>query len=186
MKICEEKYIKMRSLIHNTSKIEENIFSILEDIALDVVNGRTDAMGSIIVFGNFLQSRDRTENLIQMKPKKNPINSLIMVGSEESILTIKKFSRHPYDGAIVIDITGQIIGAGIYLVVDHPTIDLPEDCGTRHKAAASFSLQNNVYSVLTLSGETNSVRIWKSGKEVINKKHIRNHGDSYEQYSFKF
>jgi hypothetical protein len=33
-------------------------------------------------------------------------------------------------------------------------------------AAASFSLQNSVTSVLTLSEETNIVRIWKSGKIV--------------------
>lgn len=144
-----------------TEVIEENIFSALVKVARDVTMDKTSAMGAIVVFGDFYKD---CSVLIQMKPKKNPIENPVEVGSESGIKIIKKYSRSPYDGAVVIDKTGKIISAGIYLVVRDPTIDIPDGCGTRHKAAASFSLHNETISVLTLSEETNTVRLWRNGK----------------------
>lgn len=159
----------------NYEKVENCIFDILKSIATDIAEVRSTMMGAIVVLSDFSKSHRHVEGLVQMKPKKNPIETLITVDTEEGAETIINYSRAPYDGAIVVDRTGQIIGAGVYLVVDHPDLDLPEGCGTRHKAAASFSLRNDVISVLTLSEETNTIRLWKDGspKEILEVKSSR-------------
>lgn len=174
MKICEKNHNNMVpsvdfslqfSLVVDNEKIEKHIFEILKDVAYCIGNSTKDKMGAIVVFGDFSQSRQCTEGLVQMKPKKNPIKSLIMIDADEGAEVIETFSRYPYDGAIIVDMSGQIIGAGVYLMVNHPSIDIPDGCGTRHKSAASFSLHNDVISVLTLSEETNTIRLWRDGKE---------------------
>jgi DNA integrity scanning protein DisA with diadenylate cyclase activity len=137
-------------LATDNEKVEELIFNILKNIAS---KAKDRSLGAIVVFGDFSQSRQCVEGLVQMKPKTNPITSLIMIDTEEGAEVIETFSRYPYDGAI------------IDLMVDHPTLDIPDGCGTRHKAAASFSLHNDVISVLTLSEETNTIRLWRDGKE---------------------
>jgi len=153
MTTCEKKY----------RKIERNIFDILRIIASRVAAGSAQKMGAIVVFGDFKSCH--TKGLVQMKPKQNPITSPIMIDTSEGAEAIEIFSRHPYDGAIVVNGDGEIIAAGIYLIVEHPNIDIPDGCGTRHKSAASFSLHNYVNSVLTLSEESNIVRLWRDGTE---------------------
>ena len=143
---------------------EEHIFGVLNDISRDISDGSATSMGAIVVLGDFSQSKEPVAGLVQMKPKENPIQTFMLVNSEDGIDAITKYSQQPYDGAIVVDRTGQIIGAGVYLVVDYPTISIPDGCGTRHKAAASFSLRDDVVAVLTLSEETNTIRVWKDGK----------------------
>ena len=144
-------------------EVESSILNTLRELASDVANKKCTGIGAIVVLGDFIQGY-LAEGLVQMKPKQNPIKSLIKIDEKEGVDTVRIFSSSPYDGAIVVNKTGQIIGAGLYLVVDHPEIEIPDDCGTRHKAAASFSLRDGIISVLTLSEETNSVRIWKNGE----------------------
>jgi DNA integrity scanning protein DisA with diadenylate cyclase activity len=118
-------------LATDNEKIEKHIFNILEDIA-NSVDSSTRKVGAIVVFGDFSQSRQCIEGLVQMKPKQNPITSLIMIDTDEGAETVETFSRYPHDGAIVVDKTGQ---------------------------------NNDVISVLTLSEETNTIRLWRDGKE---------------------
>ena len=151
-------------------KVEKYIFNILKNIAIDIVKGTSIKFGSIIVLGNLLKSYQNTNGFIQMKPKKNPIKSVVMIDTEDGANIIKTFSKPPYDGAIIVDKNGQILSVGMYLVIDRPDLSIPDECGTRHKAAASFSLRNDVISVLTLSEETNTIRIWKDG---ISKKTLK-------------
>ena len=148
----------------NCEHVESSIFSWLQIVAAQVAKGDVGPLGAIIVLGDFDKFGPRIDGMVQMKPKQNPIESFLLIDTEDSDRYIKKFSQAPYDGAIVVNKTGQIIGAGIYLVIEDPTLDIPDDCGTRHKAAASFSLRNDVKSVLTISEETNIVRIWKDGQ----------------------
>ena len=159
----------------NHEKVEKCIFNILKEIAASVAGGKTTKMGAIIVLGDFSKSHQNVEGLVQMKPQKNPIESLIMIDTREGSSTVATFSVPPYDGAVIVDKTGQVIGAGMYLVVDHPELDLPEDCGARHKAAASFSFREDIISVLTLSEETNTIRVWENGspKEILKVKSSR-------------
>jgi len=152
------------SLAKNNEKIEKCIFELLQQLARDVAKGTIEELGVLIILGDFEKYGVVAEGMVQMKPKQNPIESLKMLDTSHGAAYIKEYSMSPYDGAIIVDRTGQIIGAGVYLIVSDPTLDIPEDCGTRHKAAASFSRRKDVISALTLSEETNTVRIWQNGK----------------------
>lgn len=151
------------SFAKNDEKFERTIFELLKGLAKSVAADIEAPLGALVVLGDF-EKDPRVDGMVQMKPKQNPIESLKMVDTEAGRHCIIEYSRPPHDGAIVVDRSGQIIGAGVYLVVDSPMLDTPEDCGTRHKAAASFSLRKDVIGVLTLSEETNTVRVWKDGK----------------------
>lgn len=152
------------SLNKGSEHVEQGIFDCLTGIATNVETGECKPLGALIVLGDFEKFGPQVSGMVQMKPKQNPVESLIMINSEDSVHYIMEYSVSPYDGAIVINSSGQILGAGVYLVVDNPLLETPDDCGTRHKAAASFSERNDVISVLTLSEETNTVRLWKQGK----------------------
>lgn len=152
------------NLAKNNEKIERCIFESLRDVAKSVAEGKSTKLGALIVLGDFEKFGPRTKGMVQMKPKQNPVESLIMLENENGPSIIREFSGTGFDGAMIVDKTGQIIGAGVYLVIDQPMLETPEDCGTRHKAAASFSKRADVISVLTLSEETNTVRIWQDGK----------------------
>jgi len=148
--------------------IEEYIFNTLSNISFDVANCKESAIGAIVVFGFF---NAYVNGMVQMKPKENPVDHIITVNCNEFRDALLMYSKNPYDGAIIINDQGQIIGAGVYLIVDDPLIDIPDGCGTRHKSAASFSLRDDVISVLTLSEETNILRVWKNGKQTKEKKY---------------
>ena len=152
------------SLDKSSEHVESSIFEWLKLIAQEVVDEKLSPLGALIVLGDFEKNNAKIEGMVQMKPKQNPIESYVVIDSDYSRDLIVEYSVAPFDGAIVVNRSGQIIGAGIYLVVDNPMLDMPDDCGTRHKSAASFSERNDVISVLTLSEETNTVRIWKDGK----------------------
>lgn len=152
------------SLAKNNERVERCIFESLQEIAKEIASGTQKSLGAIIVLGDFEKFGPKIDGMVQMKPKQNPVETLKIFDPTHGPDYIKEFSCSPFDGAMVVDKTGQVIGAGVYLVVSDPTLDTPEDCGTRHKAAASFSRREDVISVLTLSEETNTVRIWQRGK----------------------
>ena len=151
-------------LAKNNEKIERCIFESLQEIAHAVCEGKASKLGALIVIGDFEKFGPQIKGMVQMKPKQNPVEKLMMLDEEHGPSIIRDLSGTGFDGAVVVDRTGQVIGAGIYLVIDDPMLDTPEDCGTRHKAAASFSKREDVISVLTLSEETNTVRVWQAGK----------------------
>lgn len=148
---------------NNGQFVEEFIYKWLLNLADKILKNDIKPFGCLIVLGNY--SDGSGEGMFQLKPKTNPIKSLLMINSKDGAKYIKEFSQAPYDGAIIVNKDGQILSAGMYLNISE-CLDIPDGCGTRHMAAASFSLQKNVTSVLTLSEETNTVRIWKLGKIV--------------------
>ena len=152
------------NLAKNNEKVEKKIFKLLCGIAEKIVGQSQEPIGTIIVLGDFEKYGPVISGVVQMKPKQNPIDTFKIVDTEHGAQLIKEYSQSPYDGAMILDKTGQILGVGVYLIIEHPTLDIPDDCGTRHKAAASFSMRSDVISVFTLSEETNIVRIWKEGK----------------------
>ena len=79
---------------------------------------------------------------------------------------VSKIFESGLDGAIIINHSGQILGTGVYLIVDKPTLDIPDGTGTRHISAASFSTRDDVIAVFTLSEESATVRMWKKGAFV--------------------
>jgi len=148
---------------NNGQHVEEMIFKWLFNLRDKAVKEGLSSFGSLIVLGDYTSGIG--EEMYQLKPKQNPIKSLMMINSKDGAKFINEFSQAPYDGAIIVNKDGQILSAGVYLKIQEIP-DMPDGCGTRHMAAASFSLQRNVTSVLTLSEETSIVRVWKSGKVV--------------------
>ena len=96
----------------------------------------------------------------------NPIQRFVSFGYNNFNEDITSLILENNDGAIIVDKSGQILGARVYLTVDNPSLDVPEGCGTRHITAASFSQRKDVLSVTTLSEESLAVRRWKDGSFI--------------------
>lgn len=155
-------------LAKSSQRTEESILNALKKVAEEVYRGIRSGVGILIVLGDFEKYGPRVNGMVQMKPKQNPIDTLLHINDESAFELLTQYSNSANDGAIIVDKSGQLLGAGVYLIVEHPSLEIPEDCGTRHKAAASFSLREDIIAVFTLSEETNIIRLWKDGslKEV--------------------
>ena len=143
-------------------KIEKRIFSLLKVISKQTSKLKNKKVGCLVVFGNF----DTAENHVvsgMRQITKNPIQKYINISSPSSEKEITSLFKENLDGAIIINKNGQILGANIYLIVENPTLDIPDGSGTRHISAASFSTKDEIRAVFTLSEETSVVRIWKNG-----------------------
>lgn len=141
--------------------IESKIFGILKKIATKIFLERKN-LGCLIVLGNF----DNNDNHIVSGMRQigiNPIQKFISFSYSNFETEIVKLIEENNDGAIVVNRSGQILGAKIYLTVENPSLDVPDGCGTRHITAASFSKRQDVLSVFTLSEETLVVRKWRNG-----------------------
>lgn len=143
-------------------KVEKRIFSYLCEIS-DKFYKEGKTSGALIVLGCF-DSDSNVFGMRQLGNKKLEKYVNVVFGQFESD-TIKMFESGD-DGAIIINQNGQVLGNEIYLMVDNPSLDIPEGAGTRHISAASFSTREDVLSTFTLSEETLAVRMWKDGQFV--------------------
>ena len=150
----------------NQAKLLENgnetIFSTMKSIS-DQGHSASKRAGLLLVFGIFDIEDGIVSGVAQMG--SNPIVNYTSIFDDdfESFL-IDKMSKE--DGAILINRTGQIIGGRVYLEVMHPDIAQEDEHGTRHRAAASFSMRKDVISIFTLSEQTLKLRRWAGGKVV--------------------
>ena len=147
---------------HN--KVEKKIFTQMCRVSKQCFNLKLNR-GLIIVLGIF----DNNENHIVQGMRQigiNPIQKYLNFSNTNFEQEIAKLLDLNYDGAYIINRTGQVLGAKIYLSVDKPSLEVPDGCGTRHITAASFSTRKNVLAVFTLSEETLIVRTWKEGNFV--------------------
>lgn len=143
-------------------KVEKKIFSYLCEISKKFYKSEKK-IGALIVLGCFdLESHIHGMRQLGSKKLEKYIN--IAFGQFEA--DILKILESGDDGAIIINQNGQILGTEIYLMVDNPSLDIPEGTGTRHISAASFSTRDDILSVFTLSEETLAVRMWKDGQFV--------------------
>lgn len=152
------------SLSKEFLKIEKKIFEILKKVSIKCYTEENN-IGTIIVYGTF----DGNENHIIKGMRQigiNPIQKFVSFGYNNFAEDITKLILENNDGAIIVDKSGQILGARVYLTVDNPSLDVPEGCGTRHITAASFSQRKDVLSVITLSEENLAVRKWKDGSFI--------------------
>jgi len=143
-------------------KIEKRIFSLLKNISKQTYKLKTKRVGCLVVLGNF----DTAENHVvsgMRQITKNPIQKYINISTSSFEKEITSLFKEGLDGAIIINKNGQILGASIYLIVDNPSLDIPDGSGTRHISAASFSTKDGIRAVFTLSEETSIVRVWKNG-----------------------
>lgn len=137
-------------------RVEKKVFSVLCGIS-EELHLKEKFVGAIIVLGIF---KSQVAGMRQLGSNKLEKYVNVLGTHEEDFL---KMINSGDDGAIVISDSGQILGAGIYLTVDDPTLDIPEGAGTRHISAASFSTREEILAAFTLSEETLIVRKWKDG-----------------------
>jgi DNA integrity scanning protein DisA with diadenylate cyclase activity len=152
------------SLSKEYLKIEKRIFEALKKVSIKCYTEENN-IGTIIVYGAF----DTNENHVVKGMRQigiNPIQKFVSFGYNNFTEDITNLILENNDGAIIVDKSGQILGARVYLTVDNPSLDVPEGCGTRHITAASFSQRKDVLSVLTLSEENLAVRKWKDGSFI--------------------
>jgi DNA integrity scanning protein DisA with diadenylate cyclase activity len=143
------------------AKVEEKIFKLLCSISdKNAISG--NYIGTICVVGSFDNYKN---NLVpgMRQIGKNRVDTYLNVINDECESDIAERISKGHDGAIIINKNGQILGIGIYLIVEHPTLEVPEGSGARHIAAASFSMREDVQIVYIISEESNVVRSWKNG-----------------------
>ena len=145
-------------------KVEKKIFSYVCEISDDCFD-KNLKRGVIAVVGRFDSSKEYIISGMR-QIGKNPIQKYLNYSIVSHKKEITSMMRENMDGAFVINRNGQLLGAGIYLTVDNPSFEIPDGSGTRHITAASFSARDDVQSIVTLSEETNTVRIWKDGAFV--------------------
>jgi DNA integrity scanning protein DisA with diadenylate cyclase activity len=142
-------------------KVEKKVFNILCEISKENKDKNTK-LGILVVFGVFDTSKEYIVSGMR-QIGINPIQKYIDISSSSFKDDVSELFRDGADGAIVINRNGQIIGSKVYLIVDNPSLEVPDGCGTRHISAASFSEREDVIAVFTLSEETSVVRTWKDG-----------------------
>jgi len=121
--------------------------------------------GLLIALGDYFQGVPAARQL-----GKNPLQDrLITVFQDDFQETLEDLmipDSTYHDGAILIDRTGQVLGASVYLQVEHPDIDIDEGCSTRHLAACSYSKRPETIRTYTVSEETGKVRIYINGERT--------------------
>jgi DNA integrity scanning protein DisA with diadenylate cyclase activity len=142
-------------------KVEKKVFNILCEISKEDKKKNTK-LGILVVFGVFDTSKEYVVSGMR-QIGINPIQKYIDISSPSFKDDVSGLFRDGSDGAIIINRNGQIIGSKVYLIVDNPSLEVPDGCGTRHISAASFSERDDVIAVFTLSEETSVVRTWKDG-----------------------
>ena len=142
-------------------KIEKKIFDTLTEISKKSFFEKK-GIGCLIVLGNFyLNDNHVIKGMRQIGV--NPVQKFMSFGYSNFDNEVVKLLSQNYDGAFIVNINGQLLGARVYLSVDHPSLEVPEGSGTRHITAASFSKNKDIICVFTLSEESFTVRKWKDG-----------------------
>ena len=150
-------------LAQRNKKLQDKVFSFLQAISIE--DARTlqrgeKHRGALIVLGEFVRYDYKIPKMRQFK--SNPIEGAAIFLSDKGAKDKLVDLLHE-DGAILIDATGQILAARVYLHVDNATIPVDEECSTRHLTAASFSQNQHIVACFTLSEETGKVRHYTNG-----------------------
>jgi DNA integrity scanning protein DisA with diadenylate cyclase activity len=142
-------------------KIEKKIYTYLCEISKKCFISKTK-IGKLIVYGSFCSSETHVVDGMR-RLSNDQIQKYLNIAFPQFKEDVLKLMEEDMDGAMIINQDGQILGSRIYLVVDDPSLDIPEGTGTRHISAASFSVRKDVLATFTLSEETSVVRMWKDG-----------------------
>lgn len=159
-------FTSMLNLSKKDEDLEEHIFQILKKISDKTYEEKT-RKGLLIVLVDLYTTDGKLLGVRQVGD--NPLGGKTLYAYSDKFEDVLYNRFADYDGALIINrITGQLIAAKIFLVVNHPEIEIENDCATRHIAAASMSKQPNVLSCFTLSEETSKVRMYKQGLQKDN------------------
>lgn len=126
--------------------------------------------GLLIILGVFRpdgrrSSKCRVQGMRQLG--KNPLRERFLRADSPEFAELLYLGEGVFgDGAVVVDAGGQVLGSGAYLVVDHPEATVPDEGGSRHLAAASASMREDIHAAVTISEETGRVRLFAAGKVV--------------------
>jgi len=142
-------------------RAEKRIFNLMCALSKKLFETQT-RIGLLIVLGTFDRYPDYSVPGMRQLGK-NTIQKYINIAFGQFEIETEKLFETGEDGAIIINHNGQVIGTGIYLTVENPSLDIPEGAGTRHISAASFSTRDDVIATFTLSEENLTVRMWKDG-----------------------
>ena len=160
-KITSADFSFQFSAAREHQKVEKKVFKILCEISRESIK-TNKKLGILVVFGVFDTAKDYVVSGMR-QIGINPIQKYIDISNSSYNEDISGLFRDGSDGAIIINRNGQVIGSKVYLIVDNPSLEVPDGCGTRHISAASFSERDDVIAVFTLSEETSVVRTWKDG-----------------------
>ena len=145
--------------------ITREVFELIKQSA-DALLERGVKRGAILVIGRFA-SMGAVRGARQLSfpgGKPNPFEGQYVSAGDKAFQRMLLQDAALEDGAVIVDASGQVLAGRILLVVDHPEVEIPEGCATRHVAAASTSLRRDVEAVITLSEEKNVARVFRDGK----------------------
>jgi DNA integrity scanning protein DisA with diadenylate cyclase activity len=145
--------------------ITREVFRLISQSA-DALHEKGEKRGALIVIGRFA-SIGQVKGARQLPlpgGTPNPFEGQYLSAGDKVFQRMLLQDEILGDGAVVVDASGQVLGGRLYLLIDHPELEIPEGCATRHLAAASTSLRRDVESVITLSEETNVARVFRNGR----------------------
>jgi hypothetical protein len=139
----------------------ETVFRLVCEAA-DFLKLKGERRGAIIVIGRYASLGEVPGARDDLR--SNPFKGQYVSAGDKFFQRMLLQGEGVSEGAVVADESGQILGGGIMLVIDHPEIKVPAGGFMRHLAAASTSMRREVISVITLSEENNVVRVFIEGK----------------------
>jgi len=148
-----------RDVLHR--KLEKRMFQLLKEIT-DADSKIDKARGGLIVIGEFVCYDYKIPGMRQIGT--NPLAGVNLNLNDRGIK--EDFEKLlDQDGAVIIDTTGQIMAAQVYLQVDRVDAQVEEGCSTRHISASSFSMNPHIVACFTMSEETGKVRVYQEGQQ---------------------
>ena len=145
--------------------ITREVFRLISQSA-DALHEKGEKRGALILIGRFASIGEvkGARQLPLPGGTPNPFEGQYLSASDKVFQRMLLQDEILGDGAVVVDASGQVLGGRLYLLIDHPELEIPEGCATRHLAAASTSLRRDVESVITLSEETNVAGVFRGGR----------------------
>jgi len=155
-------YVTQFNLAKSVEKNEKHILDILK-IIMERKHKKSVEGGLLIIYGDF---EPVVHGVVQML--SNPFQGQLLYINDENFVEnlVEYMENDNNDGAILVNSDGQVLGANVYLIVENPVSKVPEQTGTRHIAASSFSIRKDVYSSYVLSETRNSITMFKGGEIV--------------------
>jgi DNA integrity scanning protein DisA with diadenylate cyclase activity len=146
---------------HVSPEVFEQVLELAIQIAAEGREGKP--LGALFVVGDYENVSKYATQLV-LNPFKGYSETERNILDPRLTETVKEFCA--IDGAFLIRGDGVIEAAGAFLHPGFPHEDLPMGLGARHVAAAGITAVTNAIAI-TVSASTGTVRVFRSGKMVI-------------------
>ncbi|MFH1455631.1 MAG: DNA integrity scanning protein DisA nucleotide-binding domain protein [archaeon] len=146
----------------------KNVKNRLREICCNISDRRVTGElegGLLIALGDYFQGVPAARQL-GINSLQDRLLTVFQDDFQETLESLMRPDSTYHDGAIIVDRTGQVLGASVYLEVEHPNREIDEGCSTRHLAANSYSMRPETIRTYTVSEETGKVRIYFSGERI--------------------